>query len=61
MRRLPEVPILLAALAAPLLPSPFSAIALLAVGLLWLRRRPPQREIAVVGLPLLVAVRYTST
>ena len=56
MRRLPEVPILLAALAAPLLPSPFSAVALLALGALWLRRRPPQREIAVVGLPLLVAV-----
>ncbi|HEX5758797.1 MAG TPA: hypothetical protein VF121_06345, partial [Thermoanaerobaculia bacterium] len=55
MRRFPEVPVLLAALAAPLLPPPYSAVALLALGALWMSRRPPQREVAVVGLSLLVA------
>lgn len=57
MRRpLPDIPLLLAALAAPLLPAPFSALALLAVVVLWLRGRPPQREVVVVGAALLIAV-----
>ncbi len=54
-RPLPDVPVLLAALAAPLLPPPWSALALLALVALWLWRRPPQREVAVVGVALLAA------
>ena len=46
------------ALAAPLLPSPFSFAVLLAVSLLWLllRPRPPRREAAVAVLAAVLAV-----
>jgi signal transduction histidine kinase len=54
-RPFPDIPLLLTALAAPLLPPPWSALVLLALVALWLWRRPPQREVVVVGVALLAA------
>ncbi len=51
-----ELAIFTGALASPLLPAPWSALALLALALLWLRSRPPRREVGVAGVALLVAI-----
>ncbi len=51
-----ELAILAGALASPLLPAPWSGLALLVFAALWLRSRPPRREVGVVGAALLVAV-----
>jgi signal transduction histidine kinase len=51
-----ELAILAGALASPLLPAPWSGLALLVFAVLWLRSRPPRREVGVVGAALLVAV-----
>ncbi|MEA2692179.1 MAG: two-component system, NtrC family, nitrogen regulation sensor histidine kinase NtrY, partial [Acidobacteriota bacterium] len=51
-----ELAILAGALASPLLPAPWSALALLVFTALWLRSRPPRREVGVAGAALLVAV-----
>ncbi|HEV7514935.1 MAG TPA: ATP-binding protein, partial [Thermoanaerobaculia bacterium] len=51
-----EIAILAGALASPLLPAPWSALALLVFAALWLRSRPPRREVGVAGVALLVAV-----
>ncbi len=58
LRRLREPALLAAALAAPLLPSPFAFLLLLACCLLWLRRRPPlpRREAALAVLLAVVAL-----
>ena len=56
MRALPEVPLLLATLAAPLLPLPWGIFLLLAIAFLWFLHRPPRRETVVVGLALAVAI-----
>jgi signal transduction histidine kinase len=56
VRALPEIPLLLATLAAPLLPLPWGIFVLLAVAFLWFLHRPPRREAVVVGLALAVAV-----
>src|SRR5579864_7363325 len=58
LRRLREPLLFAAALAAPLLPEPFSFGLLLACGLLWLgqRPRPPRREAALAVLLVAVAV-----
>ncbi|HVT19181.1 MAG TPA: ATP-binding protein [Thermoanaerobaculia bacterium] len=54
--RIGELSILGAALAAPLLPPPWSLALLLALALFWVRLRPPRRELVVAGLVLLSAV-----
>jgi signal transduction histidine kinase len=51
-----ELLLLAGAAAAPLLPAPGSALALLVVTILWLRLRPPRREAWVVGPALLAAI-----
>jgi signal transduction histidine kinase len=58
LRRIREPLLFAAALAAPLLPEPFSFGLLLACGLLWLgqRPRPPRREAALAALLAAVAV-----
>ncbi len=45
-----------ATLGAPFLPSPWSALALLAILVFWLVRRPPRREVWIVGLSLSVSI-----
>jgi signal transduction histidine kinase len=47
-----ELALLAAAVAAPLLPAPWSAAALLAVTALWLALRPPRREVWIAGVAL---------
>ena len=49
-----ELAILAGAVASPLLPAPGSALALFLLAALWLRLRPPHREVAVAGTALLV-------
>src|SRR5579862_5266760 len=58
LRRIREPFLFAAALAAPLLPEPFSFGLLLGCGLLWLgqRPRPPRREAALAALLVAVAV-----
>lgn len=53
---LPDFALLLGTLAAPFLPLPWAALALLALTAVWLLRRPARREVVMVGLALLVAV-----
>jgi signal transduction histidine kinase/HAMP domain-containing protein len=53
--KLLETLLLLECLAAPLLPTPYSAFALLLLLSLWLLLRPPPREVYVAGLALLAA------
>jgi signal transduction histidine kinase len=47
--------LLAAALAAPLLPSPWSLLLLIALGTAWMRERPPRREVVVAAVALGVA------
>jgi signal transduction histidine kinase len=50
-----ELALLAAAVAAPLLPAPWSAAALFAVAALWLALRPPRREVWIAGVALVAA------
>ncbi len=56
MKRLvAEIALLAAAVAAPLLPAPWSAVVLLAASGLWLALRPPRREVWIAGVALAAA------
>jgi signal transduction histidine kinase len=52
----PELALLLGTLAAPFLPLPWSGLVLLALTALWVRLRPPRREVVVVLAATAVAV-----
>ncbi|HVT57888.1 MAG TPA: ATP-binding protein [Thermoanaerobaculia bacterium] len=54
-RRLAELLMLAATLAAPNLPPPWSLLVLLILGALWLALRPPRREMVVAGFLLILA------